>query len=190
MKGDPSVICNALGSTSSTFGSPNHKEQEGNADSGERCKHEDHNNAYQDLDTQVFVDFEVFLQSALHVPRDWRTLWGPAIEAIKAGQEFSTYHGEYCRRCEEDSLGQSFSDLLIKTTNTIIDVMSTSKFNGISGIPLVNNPRKPPGDTIDGANFSPILAVPHEDRRPLHWTDDIHILKGKWSYATESGWLG
>ena len=181
MRGNRSVICNdALGSTSSTFGPPNHKEQEGNADSGESCKHEDHDNVHQDLDSQVFVDFEVFLQSALHVPRDWRILWVPAIEAIKADQEFSTHHGEYCRRCEEDPLGQSFSDLLIKTTNSIIDVMSTSKFNGISGNPHVNSPRRLLGSAIDGANFSPTLAVPHKDRRPLHRANDIHVLKEKW----------
>ena len=167
-------------STPSDYGSRARKGKEDDTDSVEECEHEEYDNVYEDLSNRVFVDFDVFLLSVLHVPRDWKTLWGPAIEAVKADQVFSTCHRKYCQQCEEDgSSQQSFSEPLIKTTNAIIDVVFTAKFGGISGISHVKNPRKLPSSTINGANLSVDPAVLHNDRQPLHWADNFHILVGK-----------
>ena len=134
---DHSVVCDTPGSTLSDCGSSTFKEQEGDTNSDDGCKSDGYDNVYDDLNSRVFVDFEVFLVSALHAPHDWRTLWGPAIEAVKVDQEFSTHHREYCRRCEEyGSMGQSFSAALTKIANAVVGVVSTSKFCGTSGTPL------------------------------------------------------
>ena len=131
---DRSAACDTPGSTLSDCGLSTPKVQEDDPDSVEEHNGEGYDNVYQDLNSRVIVDFEVFLQSVLYVPRDWKTLWGPATEAVKADQEFTTRHGEYCRRCEEyGSSRQSFSDRFTKTANAIIDVVSTSKFDDISG---------------------------------------------------------
>ena len=79
----------------SDYGSRARKGKEDDTDSVEECEHEEYDNVYEDLSNRVFVDFDVFLLSVLHVPRDWKTLWGPAIEAVKADQEFSTCHRKY-----------------------------------------------------------------------------------------------
>ena len=161
-----SAACDTPGPTLSECSSSTPKVQEDDPDGVEEPNRKEYNTVYQDLNSRVFVDFEVFLQSVLHVPRDWKTLWGPAIEAVKAGQEFSTRHGEYCRRCEDYGASrQSFSDPLTKTANKIVDVVSSSKFDGISGIPLrwANNlhilEAKPYDKAICNGNHMPRLIV-------------------------------
>ena len=131
---DHSIGCDTPGSTLSDRGSSAPEEQEDDTDRIDWCKREDYDYTDDDLDSRVLVNFEVFLRSVLHVPCDWKILWGSAIEAVKVDQEFSTHHREYCRRREEHgSSGQSFSDALRKTANAVIDVVSTSKFYGTSG---------------------------------------------------------
>ena len=120
-----------------TFDSSTRKGQEDDPDSVKECEREEYDNVYQDLGSQVFIDFEVFLQSVLRIPHHWKTSWGPAIEGVKVDQEFSTHHREYRRQCRGyGSVGQSFSDVLMKIANSVTDVMSASKFDGISGNPL------------------------------------------------------
>ena len=136
-----------------TFDSSTRKGQEDDPDSVKECEREEYDNVYQDLGSQVFVDFEVFLQSVLRVPRDWKTSWGPAIEGVKVDQGFSTHHREYHRQCKEyGSVGQSYSDALMKIADSVTAVMSTSKFDGISGNPFqrANDLRILEGKLCDG----------------------------------------
>ena len=97
------------------------------------------------------------MKSVLHAPDDWRTRWGPAIEAVKAYQEFAKHHKEYCERCENEApLEGSFYKPLMDTTNAVIDALSQSTFNGFSpGIPQYTRVNEP--------NLSPDLVTLHKD---------------------------
>jgi hypothetical protein len=41
------------------------------------------------------------MKRVLHVPDDWRTRWGPAIDAVKADAKFNKHHEKYCGLCEK-----------------------------------------------------------------------------------------
>jgi hypothetical protein len=173
-----SVVCDTPGSTPSDCGPSTDQAQElgdtSSVDSG--YKREDYDHVYECLDSRVFVDLEVLLRSALHVPRDWKALWGPAIEAVKADEKFSTHHRKYGQRCEDfASLGGSFYEPWMKTANSIIDVISARQFDGISGIPPAGDQRKL---WTRVTNVSGDIAVPRTDSQPLHWANNIHILEG------------
>jgi len=72
------------------------------------------------------------MKNVLHIPNDWRTLWGPAIDAVKTDAKFSEHHKKYCRLCEEGStLEKDFYPPLMKAANTVLDVVSWSNFKGI-----------------------------------------------------------
>ena len=130
-----------------------------------------------DLQSRVFVDFEVFMKSVLHVPDDWKTRWGPVIEAVKAHQEFMKHHKEYCEHCENEApLEGSFYEPLMGATNAVIDVLSRSTFNGFS-------PGIPQHIRVDESNLSPDLKTLRKDcpssktKRP-HWTNPLwHALE-------------
>ena len=44
---------------------------------------------------RVFVDIEVFMKHVLHVPEDWRELWGETIKNIKCNPAFLFAHLNY-----------------------------------------------------------------------------------------------
>jgi len=70
-------------STTTTSRSPSPSVESDEAYSGyDDCIHED-------LTSRVFVDFEVFIKRFLHAPDDWKTLWGPAIDAVKVDSAFN-----------------------------------------------------------------------------------------------------
>ncbi|KAF9789671.1 hypothetical protein BJ322DRAFT_1105528 [Thelephora terrestris] len=158
-----SVVFDTPGSTPSVRGSSTDHGQElsntSSVDSG--YKHEDHEHVYECLDSRVFVDFEAFLKSALHVPPDWKTLWGPAIEAVKADEKFSAHHRP-----------------LMKTANTVIGVISARQFDGIPGTPHAGDPRKLWTGVTNGAGFSSDTADPRKNPQPLHSANNLHILEG------------
>jgi hypothetical protein len=173
--------------------------QEGDTDRVEGYKRNDYDSYIsEDLKNRVFVDFETFLQAALHVPRDWRTLWGPAIEAVKANEEFRKGKTEYCERCDKGGFTEKpFYKPLMETANAVLDVVSASEFDGISGTPQyyhVNDRGKLQGGVINNSDLSPDLVVLHkrcqatEERqttgelRPpkeIHWANALHVLEVK-----------
>ena len=171
-------------------GSSVRQRQEGDTDRVEGYKREDYDDYIrEDLECRVFVDFEVFMKHVLHVPDDWRTKWAPAIEAVKANRDFTKHLNEYRKHCNTSSAQESsFYKPLVAIANTILGVLSQSKFNGISsGIPQyyrVNDPKKLRGGVINKAGLSPDLVALHEDCKPsregsLHWANPLHILEVK-----------
>jgi hypothetical protein len=121
----------------------------------------------EDLESRVFVDFEVFLHSALHVPRDWETKWGPAIEAVKADEGFIGHHKAYRKLCEASTtLEKLYYEPLVASADAILRVVSPSKFDGISGTPQyyrVSRNDKLRGGVMNKAHLSPDLVVLHND---------------------------
>ena len=54
----------------------------------------------QDFEShRVFVDIDVFMRHVLHVPENWKELWGRTIRRIKRNIVFSTAHWDYTRQC-------------------------------------------------------------------------------------------
>ena len=147
-----------------------HQSQEGDADRADKHDYgyyEDH--IRRDLDCRVFVDFEVFMKRVLHVPDDWRTRWGPAIDAVKADAKFNKQHERYCALCEEGgTLEKELSADLTETANAVLEVLSRSDFKGI---PLeerqhyrVSDSTHLEGGVMEKENLSPDLILLNEDR--------------------------
>jgi len=165
--------------------------QESNTDRVEGYGREDYEDYIrEDLRGRVFVDFEVFMKSVLHVPGDWETRWAPAIEAVKANDEFKKHHKEYTDCCASSgSLERPFYDPLVNTANAVLNVLSQTRFDDIPSKVAqyyhVNDPKRIRGGVINKANLSPDLVVLHDGCRPsageegLHWANPLHILEVK-----------
>ena len=171
-------------------GSSARQKQEEDTDQVGRYKREDYDDYIrEDLQSRVFVDFEIFMKHVLHVPDDWKTQWEPVIKAVKADSSFKSHHKEYCQHCDESSSQEvSFYKPLMNTANAVLDVLSQPRFNNISqGIPQryhVNDPKKLRGGVMNKASLSPDLVVLHKDCEPseggrLHWANPLHILEVK-----------
>ena len=173
-----------------SLGSSMRQRQEGDTDRVEKFNREDYDDYIrEDLRSRVFVDFEVFMKSVLHVPDDWKTAWGPAIEAVKADPDFKKHYEEYCKQCNKfGSREGPFYAPLMNTANAVLGVLSRSMFDGISpNIPQyyrVNDPKKLRGGVFNKFNLSPDLVLLHSECQPseeedLHWANPLHILEVK-----------
>ena len=139
----------------------------------------------EDLQSRVFVDFEVFMKYVLHVPDDWRTRWKEAIKAVKESSKFKDHLKKYSRHCNDSSASEaSLYNPLKDSANAVLEVLS--QFDDISpGIPqryCVNDPKRLRGGVI--SNLSPDLVVLHKgcerpEGRSLHWANPLHILEVK-----------
>ena len=95
---DHSAACHPkIQSTPQSHGSGSSTKHKGDADRNEGYVREDYEEYIrEDLNSRVFVDFEVFMRSVLHVPVGWEAKWKPNIEAVKADPRFREHHDEYC----------------------------------------------------------------------------------------------
>jgi hypothetical protein len=122
-----------------------------------------------DLNSRVFVDFEVFIKSVLHIPHDWKTRWGPAIEAVKVDEKFTRCRQEYCN--ETSSQEEGIYELLMGAVRAVFDVLSASKFSCISGTPHYRHAHdleKDRGEAMDRVHLSPDLVVLRKRRQPTN----------------------
>ena len=139
----------------------------------------------EDIKNRVFVDFEVFMKSILHVPQDWRIRWSQAIEAIRTDPEFKQYHEEYFKRCANlTSQERSLYAPLMEVVNAVLAVLSRSGFDGIScGIPRyyrVNDPKNLRGRVFNGTSPSPDPVVRRKDCDPSKTENTpIFVVGGK-----------
>ncbi|KAF9644498.1 hypothetical protein BDM02DRAFT_3272377 [Thelephora ganbajun] len=173
-----------------SLGSSIRQRQEGDTDRVEGYRRGDYDDYIrEDLKSRVFVDLEVFMKNVLHVPDDWKTEWGPAIEAVKTDQKFEKHHEEYCQHCGRSSSQEvSFYKPLMNAANAVLDVLSRSTLgDASSGVPQyyhVNDPKKLRGGVINRVSLSPDLVVLHKECQPskgeqLHWANPLHILEVK-----------
>ena len=131
----------------------------------------------EDLYSRVFIDFEVFTKSVLHVPSDWKTLWGRAIEAVKENEKFKESLKTYREECDKCDLREkSFLEPLMHAVNTVLDVMSAPEFNSISRTSQchhLNDPMHIRGGVMDSFGLSSDLRKDYQpstrrDLQPLH----------------------
>ena len=172
-----------------SLGSAMRRTQEAGADKVGKFERADYD-AYirEDLRNRVFVDFEVFMTSVLHVPEDWRTTWGPAIEGVKTDSGFNEKLKGYYGQCNNpDAAEGKFYTPLIDTANAALGVLPRFTTSDTpAGIPQyyhTNNPKKLRGGVINLANLSPDIVALHEDCHPsernLHWANPLHVLEVK-----------
>ena len=170
-------------------GSSIRQRQDGDTDRVDGYDREDYEEyVREDLKSRVFVDFEVFMRSVLHVPKDWETEWKSIIEAVEADPEFHKHHKEYFERCDSaETREELFYKPLAKMANAVLDVWSQSELTRTdSGIPQayhVNSPGKLQGGIFNKANLSPDLVVLHKayntKSSSLHWANALHVLEVK-----------
>ena len=130
------------------------------------------------------------MKHVLHTPDDWKTRWGPAIDAIKADATFSKYHEKYCGLCEEKGTAkENFYPCLMEMANAALDVIFRTGFEGIPSERRqyyhVNNPNHIKGGVMNKRGLSPDLVLLHKDRRrggasgSLHWANPLQVLEVK-----------
>ena len=195
------VVYDAPTSTPISRGTSVRKRQEDDADKDVRFKREDYDDYIrEDFESRVFVDFEVFMKTVLHVPDNWKDAWGPAIAEVKTDTRFTKCHREYCEKCDQPGLHEkSFYEPFVDTANAVLTVLSESQFavpdiaseSESGGIAVttpqyyrVNDPKKLLGGVINKNNLSPDLVVLHDDCRPPkerkhHWANPLHVLEVK-----------
>jgi len=145
--------------------------------------HSDYDCVHEDLASRVFVDFEVFIKHVLHVPDDWKAVWGPAIEAVKVDSAFNKYHKGYFEHCDRFGPQEyTFHGLVTDTVNAILEVWSRSTSGDtpskVSQYYRVNDLREPPDGVTNRVNPSRGLLVLHKGE-DVHWANLLHILQVK-----------
>ena len=121
---------------------------------------------------RVFVDIEVFMGHVLHIPDNWRQLWGHTIKRIKLDIAFSTAHREYTHRVPKATLYKSLVDM----GNAIIRISGIPPDNSarsrIRQRPLKNGRSGVLGGAMNAATPHTNDSPPHiwlkqRDKRPL-----------------------
>ena len=69
---------------------------------------------------RVFIDIEVFMKHVLHVPENWRELWGESIERIKRDEAFSIAYLDYSFQCKTGGPEERFYKPLVDMANAIL----------------------------------------------------------------------
>jgi hypothetical protein len=125
---------------------------------------------------RVFVDIDVFMKSVLHVPENWKRLWGQTIRQIRNNKAFLIAYTDYSRECEtRGGQEQRFYKPLVDMTNAILDFST-----GLSSDDSVK-PRTPqrylrndPRNILHGVmnDLSPDIVAVHSGFLP-------HILPGE-----------
>jgi len=128
------------------------------------------------------------MKHVLHVPDDWKALWGSAIDAAKADLEFNKHHKEYCERYDRcSSQKRIYHGPLVNTVDAVLGILSRSTFGYIPNAPRyyrVNDPMELLGGVINKFNLSPDLVTPHKEFQPLREEDlrlvnPLHVLEVK-----------
>ena len=117
---------------------------------------------------RVFVGMEDFMTTVLHVPDDWRTQWGPAIQEIKVNQTFMDHHGSYTKHCDTPGSKESaFYAPLVNMVNAILDITSKSPLEYIRpNTPqryVRNDPAKIFCGILNEAHLSPDIVAVHKN---------------------------
>ena len=184
------ILPSASSLTPPSRGTAARQGQEGGTNGFDACNRADYEEYIrEDLNSRVFVDFEVFLKTVLHVPEDWKTKWKPAIDAVKVDARFKENHETYCELCEKGgTLEEDFYPSLMGMANAALSVLSRTPFEGIPAERRqyyhVNNPDVLKGGVMKKHGLSPDLILLHKDRpgdeeQVPHWANPLHILEVK-----------
>lgn len=180
-----------VASTPIARGSAVRHRQEGDSnrfDKYDRAEYEDY--IREDLNSRVFVDFEVFLKHVLLVPAEWRKTWGQAITAVKADATFRGHHKFYCDMSNEQGGHEiGFYPPLVAMANAVLEVIARSKFGDIPyerrQYYHINHPSRIKGGVMNKKGLSPDLIVLNKERpvpcaeERTHWANPLHVIEVK-----------
>lgn len=117
----------------------------------------------QDLEHyRVFVDIEVFMKHVLHIPDNWRQLWGHTIKRIKLDTAFSTAQWEYTHRVPKATLYESLVDM----GNAIIRISRIPPDNLARSPRIGQRPLRNGRSGVLGGAMN--VATPHTDDSSPH----------------------
>jgi len=153
----------------------------------------------QDLERhRVFVNIDVFMKNVLHVPDNWKKLWGPAINHIKHSKKFSSPHWEYTRKCgTKGILERQIYKPLVEMGNAILDLSESFADKSVKARTpqryLRNDPKKIFGGVMNDLtpdvvafhrdllhNIGPGEKAEQELKEPnLSWTQPLQVLEVK-----------
>ena len=160
----------------------------------DRAKYEE----YKDLEShRVFVDIEVFMKHVLHVPENWRELWGQSIERIKRDEAFLMAYLDYSSQCETEGPEERLYKPLADMASSILRYSMSSPEGCVEPRTNQHYLRNDPQRVRLGVmnDISPDLVAVHDDFIPhLHaearkeqcikpshicWVHPLQILKVK-----------
>jgi len=109
--------------------------------------------------SRVFVDVDVFMKHILHVPENWRKLWGRTIMRIKRDGAFSISYWDYRHECEIQGVEESrLYRPLVDMANAVLDSLTKDSLDESVKLRtpqryLRNNPKKvhPKGSNLTRA---------------------------------------
>jgi len=156
---------------------------------------------------RVFVDIDVFMTHVLHVPENWKELWGRTIRRVKRDAVFSTAHWDYSRRCGTHGIQErTFYKPLVDMGNAILDFSETSPDDSVKPRTpqryLRNDPKKVLCGVIGGLSpdvvavhdgFLPHICSEERDKKRLKesnltWAQPLQALEVKpWDSALVDG---
>jgi len=156
---------------------------------------------------RVFVDIDVFMKNVLHVPDNWKELWGRTIRRIKRDRTFSTAHWDYSRQCGTQGVQEwRFYKPLVDMGNAILDFFGSSPDDCAKPQTPQCYLRNDPKRVLCGAmnDLSPDLVAVHHDflshlhpgesdeqrlkRSNLTWAQPLQVLEVKpWDSALVDG---
>ena len=118
---------------------------------------------------RVFVDIDVFMTEVLHIPKNWKELWGRTIRRVKRDRVFSTAHWDYSRRCGTRGIReQAFYKPLVDMGNAILDFSESSSEASVKAQTPQRYLRNDPKKVLCGLmnNLSPDVVAVHDGYLP------------------------
>jgi hypothetical protein len=118
---------------------------------------------------RVFVDIDVFMKDVLHVPENWKNLWGRTIRRIKRDRVFSTAHWDYSRQCGTQGVQEwRFYKPLVDMGNAILDFSESSPDDTVKPQTPQRYLRNDPKRILYGVmnNLSPDVVAVHDGFLP------------------------
>ena len=109
------------------------------------------------------------MKYVLHVPDDWKDIWGPIIEHIKRTGPFFAAHQDFTSKCNTQGVDEK--DLykpLVDMSNEILEVSESSGDKSVKPAFGLRYLRNDPKQIVQGVmnNLSPDVVAVHKDFLP------------------------
>jgi hypothetical protein len=147
------------------------------------------------------------MKHVLHVPENWKKLWGRTINRIKRDPVFSTAHWDYTRQCGTKGVQEwRFYKPLVDMGNAIFDIAGSSPDEFVKPKTCLRYLRNDPKRILGGVmtDLSPDLVAVHDRLLPhihsegrekrntvesnLTWAHPLQVLEVKpWNGALVDG---
>ena len=140
----------------------------GKAQKGDSAKYEEY--IMRDFERhRVFVDIDVFMTNVLHVPENWKELWGRTIRRVKRNSVFSTAQWNYARCCgTQGAAEENFYKPLVDMGNAILDFSRSLQDDSFTPRTpqryLRNDPKRVLPGVMNG--LSPDVVAVHDEFLP------------------------